>query len=76
MGQPLALYLGANPYTGPACGANKCFIAAGYITTTINQGRRAGPMSSLLLLDVYEFDLKYFFKRHENLTFWLAHYFK
>ena len=48
---------GANQYTGPACGAKKCFIvaaAAGDITTTINKGRRAGPMSSLLLLDVYE----------------------
>ena len=56
MGRPLALYPGANQYTGPACGAKKCFIvaaAAGDITTTINKGRRAGPMSSLLLLDVY-----------------------
>ena len=56
MGRPLALNPGANQYTGPACGAKKCFIAAaaaGDITTTINKGRRAGPMSSLLLLDVY-----------------------
>ena len=47
---------GANQYTGPACGAKKCFIApaaAGNITTTVNKGRWAGPMSSLLLLDVY-----------------------
>ena len=47
---------GANQYTGPACGAKKCFIAAavaGNITTTVNKGRQAGPMSSLLLLDVY-----------------------
>ena len=46
---------GANQYTGPACGAKKCFIVAavaGDITTTVNKGRRAGPMSSLLLLDV------------------------
>ena len=47
---------GANQYTGPACGAKKCFIAAavaGNITTTVNKGRRVRPMS-LLLLDVYE----------------------
>ena len=56
-GRPLALNLGANQYTGPACGAKKCFIgaaAAGYITTTVNKGRQAGPMSSLLILDVYD----------------------
>ena len=53
----MALNLGANQYTGPACGTKKCFIAAaaaGNITTTVNKGRRARPMSSLLLLDVYE----------------------
>ena len=47
---------GANQYTCHACGAKKCFIAAaaaGNITTTVNKGRQAGPMSSLLLLDVY-----------------------
>ena len=52
----LALNPGANQYTGPACGTKKCFIAAaaaGDITTTVNKGRRAGPMSSLLFLDVY-----------------------
>ena len=52
----LALIPGANQYTGPACGAKKFFIAAaaaGDITTTVNKGRQAGPMSSLLLLDVY-----------------------
>ena len=47
----------ANQYTGPACGAKKCFIAAaaaaGNITTTVYKCRWAGPMSSLLLLDVY-----------------------
>ena len=56
MGWPLALNPGANQYTGPAGGAKKCFIAAaaaGDITTTVNKGKRAGPMSSLLLLDVY-----------------------
>ena len=61
-GRPLALYPGANQYTGPACGAKKCFIvaaAAGDITTTINKGRRAGPMSSLLLLDVYGYHSVY-----------------
>ena len=50
----------ANQYTGPACGAKKCFIAAaaaaGNITTTVYKGRWAGPMSSLLLLDVYQRD--------------------
>ena len=52
------LNLGANQYTGPACGTKKCFIgaaAAGDITTTVNKGRQAGSMSSLLILDVYEF---------------------
>ena len=47
---------GANQYTGPSCGTKKCFIAAaaaGDITSTVNKGRRAGPMGSLLLLDVY-----------------------
>ena len=47
---------GANQYTGPSCGTKKCFIAAaaaGDITSTVNKGRRAGPMSSLLILDVY-----------------------
>ena len=56
-GAMLALNRGANQYTGPACGAQKCFIvaaAAGDITTTVNKGRQAGPMSSLLLSDVYE----------------------
>ena len=52
----MALNPGANQYTGPACGAKKCFIAAaaaGDITTRVNKGRQAGAMSSLLLLDVY-----------------------
>ena len=34
------------------CGAKKCFIGAavaGNITSTVNKGRQAGPMSSLLL---------------------------
>ena len=44
----------------PHVAPKKCFIvaaAAGDITTTVNEGRRARParpMSSLLLLDVYE----------------------
>ena len=45
-GWPLALNPGANQYTGPA---KKCFIAAaaaGDITTIVNKGRWAGPMSS------------------------------
>ena len=47
----------ANQYTGPTRGAKKCFLAAaavGDITTTVNKGRWGGPMSSLLLLDVYD----------------------
>ena len=51
----LVLNPGANQYTGPTCGAKKCFIVAavaGNITTSVNKGRRTGPMSSLLLLDV------------------------
>ena len=59
MGQPLALNPGANQYTGPSCGTKKCFIAAavaGDITTIVNKGRWVGPMSSLLLLDVYGWD--------------------
>ena len=57
MGQPLALNAGANQDTCPAYSTKKCFIvaaAAGNITTTVNKGRQAGPMSSLLLVDVYE----------------------
>ena len=60
MGRPLALNPGANQCTGPACGAKKCFIVAavaGNITTTVNKGRQAGPMSSLLLLNVYGEDV-------------------
>ena len=63
VGRLLALNLGVNQYTGPACGAKKCFIAAaaaGNITTTINKARQAGPMSSLLLLDVYGCNLELF----------------
>ena len=40
-----------------ACGANKCLIAAA-AATTVNEGRWAGPMSSLLLLDVYASDYR------------------
>ena len=56
MGQLLGLNLGANQYTGPTYSAKKCFIGAagaGNITTTVNKGRRAMPMSSLLPSDVY-----------------------
>ena len=55
-GQLLALNPVANQYTGPACGTKKYFIVAavaGNITITVNKGRQAGPMTSLLLLDVY-----------------------
>ena len=54
----LALNAGANQYTCPAYSTKKCFIAAvaGNITTTENIGWRAGPMSSLLLLDVCDWN--------------------
>ena len=55
-GRLLLLNLEANLYTSQACGAKKCFIkaaAAGNITTTVNKGSQAGPIRSLLLLDVY-----------------------
>ena len=55
-GQKLALDPGANQYSGPTYGAKKCFIVAavaGDITTTVNKGRQAGPVSSLLFIDVY-----------------------
>ena len=48
--------MGANQYTCPTCRAKVCFIVAtgaGDITTTVNRGRLAGPMSGLLPLDVY-----------------------
>ena len=53
----------------PACGAKKCFIAAavaGDITTTVNKGRRARPMSSLLLLDVYARNILLFGKKNRD----------
>ena len=37
--------------------ATKCALvatAAGKITTNVNKGRRGGPMSGLVLLDVYD----------------------
>ena len=48
MGWAMALNLGANQYTGPTFSAKACFIVAGDITTSVNKGRRAGPMSGLL----------------------------
>ena len=63
----------ANQYTGlagPACGTKKCFIAAaaaGNITTTVNKGRWAGPISSPLLLDVYGRTFKVIFPRQTEL---------
>ena len=52
----MALNIGANQYSCPTYSAKVCFIAAtatGDITTTVNRGRLAGPMSGLLVLDVY-----------------------
>ena len=62
------LNAGANQYACPACGAKKCFIvlaAADDITTTVNKSRQAGPMSSLLLLDVYNLTIQ---KDNKNRT--------
>ena len=48
VGWAMALNPGANQYTGPTFSAKACFIVAGDITTSVNKGRRAGPMSGLL----------------------------
>ena len=45
----IALNLGANQYTGPAFSAKACFMVAGNINTNVNKGRRARPMSGLLI---------------------------
>ena len=47
--QAMALNLGTNQYTGPAFSAKACFMVAGNITTSVNKGRQAGPMTSLLI---------------------------
>ena len=44
-----ALNLRANQYTGPKFSTKACFMVAGDITTSVNKGRRAGPMSDLLI---------------------------
>ena len=45
----MALNLGANQYTGPTFSAKACFMVAGNITTSVNKGRWAGPMSGLFI---------------------------
>ena len=40
---------GGKRYTGPAYITKACFKVAGDITTAVNKGRRARPMSGLLL---------------------------
>ena len=45
----VALNLGANQYTGPTFSSKACYMVAGKITTSVNKGRQAGPMSSLLI---------------------------
>ena len=53
-GLAAGMNVGANQYTCPTYSVKKCFSATpGNITTTVNRGRRAGPMSRLLFLDVY-----------------------
>ena len=44
----MALNPGANQYTGPAFRATASFMVSGDTTTSVNKGRRAGPMSGLL----------------------------
>ena len=41
--------LGPNHDTGPAFSAKACLMVAGSITSSVNQGRQAGPVSSRLL---------------------------
>ena len=52
VGQPLNTAMTLNPveikYTGPAYSAKACFMVAGNITTKVNKGRQARPMSSLI----------------------------
>ena len=47
--QAMALNLGANQNTGPTFSDKACFMVAGNITTSVNKGRWAGPMSGLLI---------------------------
>ena len=44
----MALNPGANQYTGPEFSAKACFMVADNITTSVNKGRWAWPMSGLL----------------------------
>ena len=45
----MALNAGENQYTDPAFSAKACFMVSGNITTNVNKGRWAGPMSGLLI---------------------------
>ena len=61
-GQPLGTESEDKSILSPAYSAKVCFIAAavaGDITTTVNRGRQARPMSNLLLLDVYDLTFTY-----------------
>ena len=56
-GQPLGAESGGKSIRSPAYSVKVCFIVAtvaGNITTSVNRGRQAGPMSGVLLLDVYD----------------------
>ena len=44
----MALNTGANQFTDPTFSAKACFIVAGDLTTIVNKGKRAGPMSGLI----------------------------
>ena len=45
----MALNPGANQYNGSAFSAKAGFVVAGNITTSVTNGRRAGPMSGLII---------------------------
>ena len=54
VGRPAAAWAmvlnpGVNQYTGPIFSAKSCFVVAGNITTCVNKGRQAEPMSGLLI---------------------------
>ena len=45
----MALNPGANQYNGSAFSAKAGFVVAGNKTTSVTNGRRAGPMSGLII---------------------------
>ena len=45
----MGLDLGTNQYTGPAFSTKAYFMVAGDITTSVNKGRYARPITGLLI---------------------------